>query len=76
MNIVYTYLFRKSVKKVDYSNIKEFSYYNKMNITYTLTYLPRNWSVLENIADFTNKKECLEVLNKINNIMENKKDGI
>jgi len=76
MKIIYGYIFRNSVKKVDYSNIKEFSYYNKMNITYTLTYLPRNWSVQENIADFTNKKECLEVLNKINNFMQNKKDGI
>ncbi len=76
MNIIYTYLFRKSVKKVDYSNIKEFSYFNKMNITYTLTYLTRNWGLQEAVTDFTNKKECLEVLNKINNFLENKKDGI
>ena len=71
MNVIYGYLFRKSVKKVDYSNIKEFSFCNKMNITYTLTYLPRNRGLHEAIADFTNEKECLEVLNEINNFMAN-----
>lgn len=76
MSIIREYLFRKSVKKVEYASIKEFSYYNYRKNTYTLTYMPRNWGIYESIASFSNKEECLEVLNKINNFMSNKKDGI